>query len=80
MAEEGLQRTPNGLINIARPILFNEASFFEKLGELYEAAYAETENMKVLIAELVPTYHPDGRSIAFLQDQDGLKDKPPISA
>ena len=80
MAEEGLQRTPNGLINIARPILFDEASFFEKLGELYEAAYAETENMKALIAELVPTYHPDGRTLAFLQDQDGLKDKPPISA
>lgn len=80
MAEEGLQRTSNGLINIARPILFDEANFFEKLSDLYEAAYAETDDMKSLVSELVPTYHPDSRSFDFLLDQDGLEDKPPISA
>lgn len=80
MAEEGLQRTPNGLINVAQPILFDEAGFFEKLGELYEAAYAETEDMKALVSELVPTYHPDSRSFDFLHRQDDIEDKPPISA
>lgn len=80
MAEEGLQRTPNGLINVAQPILFDEAGFFEKLGELYEAAYAETEDMKALVSELVPTYHPDSRSFDFLHNQDDVEDKPPISA
>lgn len=80
MAEEGLQRTPNGLINIARPILFDEANFFAKLTDLYEAAYAETDDMKTLVSELVPTYHPDSRSFDFLHNQDGLEDKPPISA
>ena len=80
MAEEGLQRTPNGLINIARPILFDEASFFAKLDELYEAAYAETEDMKSLVAELVPTYHPDGRALPYLHGQERPEDKPKISA
>ena len=80
MAEEGLQRTSNGLINIARPILFDEANFFEKLSDLYEAAYAETDDMKSLVSELVPTYHPDSRSFDFLHSQDDVEDKPPISA
>uniref|UniRef100_UPI002613A78C hypothetical protein n=1 Tax=uncultured Coprobacter sp. TaxID=1720550 RepID=UPI002613A78C len=68
------------LINVAQPILFDEAGFFEKLGELYEAAYAETEDMKTLVSELVPTFHPDSRSFDFLHRQDDVEDKPPISA
>uniref|UniRef100_UPI002614CE56 hypothetical protein n=1 Tax=uncultured Coprobacter sp. TaxID=1720550 RepID=UPI002614CE56 len=74
------QRTPNGLINVAQPILFDEVNFFAKLSDLYEAAYAETDDMKALVSELVPTYHPDSRSFDFLHNQDGLEDKPPISA
>ena len=58
MDEEGMQTTPNGLINIANPIKIEERFLWSKLDELYEAAYAETPDMKQLVAELVPTYQP----------------------
>jgi FlaA1/EpsC-like NDP-sugar epimerase len=58
MDEEGLQTTPNGLINIANPIDIDEGFLWAKLDELYQAAYAETPSMKQLVAELVPTYKP----------------------
>ncbi len=59
MAEEGLQTTPNGMISIAKPLLFDDDAFFTALKSLYESAYAETEEMKQLVADLVPTYKPD---------------------
>ncbi len=59
MAEEGLQKTPNGLINIAQPIPFDEAAFWVALDKLYAAAYAETDKMKDWVKQLVPTYTID---------------------
>lgn len=56
MDEEGLQKTANGLINIARPLKIDEDSLWTTLDELYKAAYAETDNMKELLTQLVPTY------------------------
>jgi FlaA1/EpsC-like NDP-sugar epimerase len=58
MDEEGLEKTPNGLINIANPIPIDEGFLWAKLDELYQAAYAETSEMKKLVSELVPTYKP----------------------
>ena len=56
MDEEGMQKTPNGLINIANPIQLDEEKLWKSLDELYAAAYAETSEMKMLISQLVPTY------------------------
>lgn len=56
MKEEGLQDTPNKLIHIGKPIEINEDIFFEKLKLLKEAAYNETDDMKELVSEIVPTY------------------------
>lgn len=61
MDEEGLQTTPNGLINIARPIALDEDALFATLDKLYEMAYAETDDMKELVKTLVPTYVIDKR-------------------
>ena len=61
MAEEGLQKTPNGQISIAQPIPFDEASFWVSLDKLNKAAYEETEQMKEWVKELVPTYAIDRR-------------------
>ncbi len=58
MDEEGMQTTPNGLINIANPIALDEKHLWGKLQELYAAAYEETDHMKNLVAELVTTYKP----------------------
>ena len=59
MDEEGMQRTPNGLINIAKPIRIDEKFLFTTLDALYKAAYSETDCMKKLVQDLVPTYTID---------------------
>ena len=56
MDEEGLKTTANGLISIAKPIEFNEETFFEELKELYKSAYDESDTTKTIVKELVPTY------------------------
>ncbi len=61
MKEEGLQKTPNGLINIAKPIQLDENMLWETLDKLYLEAYDETGNMKELVKQLVPTYQIDNR-------------------
>ena len=61
MKEEGLQKTANGLINIARPIQLDEEFLWDTLDKLYGEAYDETGNMKELVAKLVPTYKIDNR-------------------
>lgn len=58
MDEEGMQKTPNGLINIANPIELNEENLWATLEKLKKAAYDETPDMKNLVAELVTTYKP----------------------
>ena len=62
MAEEGLQKTANGLINIARPLAIDEENLWNTLDNLYEAAYSETDSMKELVKILVPTYIIDKRN------------------
>ncbi len=62
MAEEGLQKTANGLINIAKPIPLDEEEFWTTLDELYAGAYSETDDMKRAVKKLVPTYTIDERS------------------
>ncbi len=77
MAEEGLQKTPNGLISIAQPIPLDEKSFWPMLDNLYEAAYSETDKMKDWVKELVPTYTIDRReSVVYLK----VEKKPKKSA
>ena len=59
MAEEGLEKTANDLISIGKPLDIDEDFLNKKLAELYTAAHSETDRMKELIAELVPTYKID---------------------
>lgn len=59
MAEEGMQETPNKLIHIGKPIEMDDAAFKKKLRQLDYAAYQETDRMRKLVAEVVPTYHPE---------------------
>ena len=57
MDEEGLQDTENALIHIGKPIEFDEDEFVKNLEELYKEAYAETNRMKYIVHDIVPTYH-----------------------
>lgn len=70
MAEEGLQKTPNGQISIANPIPMDESIFWDTLERLNVEAHNETEEMKELVKTLVPTYTIDKResvAMSFLR-------------
>jgi len=56
MKEEGLKETENKLIHIGRPIEMDDEWFLKKLGELDAACRSETDHMKQLVSEIVPTY------------------------
>lgn len=59
MAEEGMQETPNKLIHIGKPIEMDDAIFKKKLRQLDEAAFQESDKIKEIVAQVVPTYHPE---------------------
>lgn len=61
MAEEGLKKTSNERISIGQPIEMDDKKLFETLDKLYNEAYSESEYMKDLVKELVPTYKIDRR-------------------
>ncbi len=61
MDEEGLQETENKLIHIGQPIEMDDELFEEQLARLEEAYKIETEDMKDIVAEIVPTYKRDGK-------------------
>jgi FlaA1/EpsC-like NDP-sugar epimerase len=62
MEEEGLQKTANGSISIARPIPMDTDAFWTRLDQLYKEAYMETDDMKESVKQLVPTYKIDKRN------------------
>ena len=56
MSEEGLQETPNKLIHIGKPIVFDEEKFRRQLAELKETADHDSDAIKQLVQKIVPTY------------------------
>ena len=67
MEEEGLKGAENELIHIGRPLEFQEEEFLKDLEELYQEAYAETDQMKRIVKKIVPTYHL--READIIRDQ-----------
>jgi len=62
MDEEGLTKTENELINIGKPIPFDEDEFIERLPALFDAAYEDREeDIRDIVASYVSTYHDAGR-------------------
>lgn len=60
MAEEGLEKTPNELIHIGKPIAFDVEQFFGQLEKLAEYSYSESSEITSFVESVVPTYHsPD---------------------
>ena len=58
MSEEGLQKTPNNLIHIGRPLSLDVDKFLSQLQELMQLAYdGQEEEVLRLVEEMVPTYH-----------------------
>ena len=56
MSEEGLQETPNKLIHIGKPIVFDEEKFKEQLAKLHSDAEIDMPAIRAVIKEIVPTF------------------------
>ena len=56
MKEEGMQETANKLIHIGKPIEMDDALLEQQLKRLDEASREESEDIKDIVAEIVPTY------------------------
>ena len=56
MEEEGLKTTPNKLIHIGNPIMFDTDAFQQELEELMLAAYENSDSVAELVQKMVPTY------------------------
>ncbi|MBO5572823.1 MAG: polysaccharide biosynthesis protein, partial [Clostridium sp.] len=59
MAEEGLEKTPNKLIHIGHPLDFDKNEFLRELKLLMDTAYSNNPNIRVLVQQMVSTYHPE---------------------
>lgn len=57
MAEEGMQKTANKLIHIAKPIELDVDKFFIDIQELYRLSYDNSEQIREAVANMVDTYH-----------------------
>ena len=64
MKEEGLQSTANKLIHVGKPIEMDDELFQKQLQRLDAAYRVEDPNMKELVAEIVPTYHPQKNTVS----------------
>jgi len=60
MAEEGLEKTENDRISIAKPIEMDDEKFFESLDEMKDAVYEETGEVREMVRKIVPTYKKEG--------------------
>ena len=56
MDEEGLQNTANSLIYIGKPIEMDDEEFKRKIDELDMASREESDRIKEIVSEMVPTY------------------------
>lgn len=56
MSEEGMQDTENELIHIGHPIEMDDEWFEEKLDLLDEMSCSESDDIKKVVADIVPTY------------------------
>ena len=62
MGEEGLSKTENKKISIGKPLEIDAEMLYSKIEELLVEAKKETDKMKELVHELVPTYKIDYRN------------------
>lgn len=60
MDEENMKKTANDLIHIGFPISFDTDTFLVQMKELMLAAYANSEDIRDFVADIVTTYHPNG--------------------
>lgn len=70
MDEEGLTETANELIHIGQPIDMDDEWFKRKLRILDEASYREANDIRKMVAEVVPTYHYKKEDTTIVKETD----------
>lgn len=60
MREEGLKETANKMIYIGKPIEYDDELFEEQLERLQEASVNESQDIRALVQEIVPSYQYEG--------------------
>ena len=74
MEEEGLKETDNKMIYIGKPIELDETEFFVQLKKLKEESKDESNDIRALVKEIVPTYHyADSSSIISIGQTPDMK-------
>ena len=74
ISEEGIQKTQNDLIYIARPMEFDSDHLFKRLAEVKEVIEtAPNEDIVEVVKELVPTFVPN--NVAYNKDMSEKKNK-----
>ena len=68
MDEEGLRKTDNDLIFIGSPIPFEVDPFLVNLSNLMNAAYSNKRNIRLMVEDMVGTYHPANQRRAVYAD------------
>ncbi len=58
--EEGLNKTENELIYIAKPLLFDEDNFFNELEGLKEKSMNNSDSIKSAVKKIIPSYQMEG--------------------
>ena len=72
MDEEGLRETENQKIHIGKPLAFDEAKLFSQLKRLEDAANMESDEIRDIVREIVPTYreNPEASAPGTKQGQE----------
>lgn len=73
ISEEGIQKTQNDLIYVARPMEFDSEKLFNRIGYMREIMEAATSRQIVdVIKELVPTFNPQNEAYKDIIDESNL--------
>ena len=59
MDEEGMKKTKNKMIYIGNPLEMDDEVFEQQILQLDRASRLESEEIKTIVASIVPTYNPD---------------------
>ena len=59
MDEEGMKKTKNRMIYIGNPLEMDDEVFEQQIMQLDQASRLESEEIKTIVASIVPTYNPN---------------------
>ena len=74
MDEEGLQDTENKMIHIGKPINMDEEKFMHQLIQLRDAANEDSDAIRAMVKEIVPTYQMPMEALAYKKKKNSVYD------